>query len=353
MAFSFPEPTSLAGNLWRGVLGGPAWIYGVGVRVRAAAYGRGWIETVRVPVPVFCLGNLTVGGSGKTPGVLWLVGLLQRLGHRPAVVSRGYGRRAPGTLLVHNRGEPLPTVDQMGDEPRLIARRTGVPLAVGADRALVCERAFDEFRPDCLVMDDGFQHRRIYRDRDWLCFDSRRAYETGVEKRPAPLLPAGPWREPLDAMDRAHGIFITRAERLSPPQRDALADRFEKRGIRCSFVESRVTVAPPEGSSAPSEAAGPHRWLALSALGDPASFEESLARDGSDVAAIRYRDHHVFSQRETARAFERAEREHRRVIVTEKDRDRLPPGFSPWVARLDWHVVKEEMWASEIESVFS
>jgi tetraacyldisaccharide 4'-kinase len=172
MAFSFPQPTSLAGYLWRGVLGGPAWVYGAGVRVRAAAYDRGWIETVRVPVPVFCLGNLTVGGSGKTPGVLWLVGLLQRLGHQPVVVSRGYGRRATGTSLIPNRGEPLPAVEQMGDEPRLIARRTGVPLAVGADRALAGERAFDEFRPDCLVMDDGFQHHRIYRDRDWLCFDA-------------------------------------------------------------------------------------------------------------------------------------------------------------------------------------
>jgi tetraacyldisaccharide 4'-kinase len=292
-------------------------------------------------------------GREKTPGVLWLVGLLQRLGHRPVVVSRGYGRRETATLLIPNRGEPLAAVDQMGDEPRLIARRTGVPLAVGADRALACELAFDEFRPDCLVMDDGFQHRRIYRDRDWLCFDGRRAYETWVDNRPAPLLPAGPWREPLGAMDRAHGIFITRAERLSPPQRDRLADRFQKRGIRFSFVESRVTVAPPEGSSVPNQAADPHRWLALSALGDATSFEESLARDGSDVGAIRYRDHHVFSQRETARAFERAERERRMVIVTEKDQERLPPGFSPWVARLDWHVNEEETWVSEIESVFS
>ncbi len=349
MAFSFPQPTSLVGYLWRGVFGGPAWVYGVGMRVRSAAYGRGWIEIVRVPVPVFCLGNLTVGGSGKTPGVLWLVGLLQRLGHRPAVISRGYGRRETGPLLVPNRGEPLPTVDQMGDEPRLIARRTGVPLAVGTDRALAGERAYDEFRPDCLVMDDGFQHRRIYRDRDWLCFDGRRAYETVVDNRPAPLLPAGPWREPLSGMDRAHGIFITRAERLSVSQREALANQLIKRGIRFSFVESRVTWASPDGT----QSTGPQRWLALSGLGDPASFEQSLARDGSDVAAIRYRDHHVFSEQETARAFERAQREHRRVIVTEKDRERLPAGFSPWVARLDWHVNEEETWVSEIESVFS
>lgn len=334
-------------------MAGPAWIYGAGVRARGRAYERGWIETVRIPVPIFCLGNLTVGGSGKTPGVLWLVELLQKLKHRPVVVSRGYGRRSAGPLLIPNRGEPLPSVDQMGDEPRLIGRRTGVPVVVDTDRARACETAHTEFRPDCLVMDDGFQHRRIFRDRDWICFDSRLAHRTWVNNGPVSLLPAGPWREPLTVLGRAHGVFFTRAERLSVSQREALSERFHKYGIRFSFVESHVTLSDPEGTKAGAEDTGQKRWLALSGLGDPGSFEESLARDGADVAAVRYGDHHIFSHRETEGVFERAVREGRRVIVTEKDRERIPPGFSPWVARLEWRVLEEDAWVSEIESVFS
>jgi tetraacyldisaccharide 4'-kinase len=107
-------------------MGGPSLLYDGLSRARAAAYARGILETVRVPVPIFCLGNLTVGGSGKTPGVLWLLEELKKRGHRPAIVSRGYGRRDRSpVVLVPNQGEPLPGVERIGDEPRFLARRSG------------------------------------------------------------------------------------------------------------------------------------------------------------------------------------------------------------------------------------
>src|SRR5262245_11784908 len=114
-------PFSLPG--WGAFFWLPSKVYSVLTRVRGRAYEKGYAETVRMPVPVFCVGNLTVGGSGKTPVTLWLAERLQGLGRRPAVLSRGYGRLSEGLRLVDNGGGPLPTARDIGDEPRLLAER--------------------------------------------------------------------------------------------------------------------------------------------------------------------------------------------------------------------------------------
>lgn len=336
-------------------MGGPALLYGALSRLRTEAYGRGFFETVRVPVPVFCLGNLTVGGSGKTPGVLWLVEELKKRGHRPAVVTRGYGRRQGAPLiLVPNRGEPMPDVYTIGDEPRLLARRGRVPVAIGADRALAVERAWEEFQPDCVVMDDGFQHHRIYRDRDLVCMDAILAYDVFVKKVPTPLLPAGPWRESPNGLKRAHLLFVTRAEWLSAEEGETLQGCLRKKGIEHVRVVGRLSFFDNvTGENVSSERLKGQQVLALSGLGDPASFERALTQRGAHVRAARYRDHHYFTPQEIATVLDRARRDGCRVIVTEKDRERLPATFPALVARLDWDVEKEGSWVSVIESVFS
>lgn len=355
MPFAFPNPQSPLGLAWRTLFWGPSFLYGVLSRLRAEGYRRGFFETVRIPVPVFCVGNLTVGGSGKTPGVLWLVEELKKRGHRPAVVSRGYGRRGgPSLVVVPNRGEILPDARRMGDEPRLLARRLGVPIAVGADRALAGRRAWEEFQPDCLVMDDGFQHHRVYRDRDLVCMDALLAHTVFIKKAPTPLLPAGPWREPLRALERAHVLFLTRAERLPREQGEALQRNLHGRGIPTAVVSSRLTFRDSvTWETVPSGTLKGQRVLVLSGLGDPASFENALRQLGAEVRAERYRDHHFFSPAETAKALERAQRDGCRLVVTEKDRERLPDTYPVLVARLDWVLEKEESWGSVIESVFS
>jgi tetraacyldisaccharide 4'-kinase len=355
MAFSFPSPQSPGGLLWRVLWAGPSFLYSALSHLRTEAYRRGYFETVRVPVPVFCLGNLTVGGSGKTPGVLWLVEELKKRGHRPAVVTRGYGRRQGAPLiLVPNRGEPLPDVYTIGDEPRLLARRGAVPLAIGADRALAVERAWEEFKPDCVVMDDGFQHHRIYRDRDLVCMDAIMAYHVFVKKVPTPLLPAGPWRESPTELKRAHMLFVTRAERLTPEQGEALQGGLWKKGIENVRVVGRLSfIDNVTGEGVSSEGLKGQNVLALSGLGDPASFENALELRGAHVRRERYRDHHFFTPKEVTGVLERARRDGCRVIVTEKDRERLPAAFPALVARLDWNLEKEGSWVSVIESVFS
>jgi len=342
------------GLLWRTFFWGPSLIYGGISRCRAWAYGNGVLETVRVPVPVFCMGNLTVGGSGKTPGVLWLVDELKKRGRRPAVVTRGYGRRGSApVVLVPNRGEPIPDVQTIGDEPRLIARRTGVPVVIGADRALACERAWEEFRPDCLVMDDGFQHHRIFRDRNFICLDARLAEKVFLNHAPTPLLPAGPWREWVSCLDRANMIFVTRAERLPGHRLSDLQKCLGERGLKNTAVFGRLTFRDRTGEIFPPEGLKGQRVLALSGLGDPASFENALTQVGALVAGERHGDHHYFTAQEGAAALARARREGRRLVVTEKDLERLPEAFPALVARLDWQMKEEGAWASVIESVFS
>ncbi len=346
---------SVEGLLWRTLLWGPSLLIEGISRCRAMAYRHGILETVRVPAPVFCVGNLTVGGSGKTPGVLWLVEELKKRGHRPAVVTRGYGRRNALLLMLIPHGiEPLPDAETMGDEPRLLARRSGVSIAISADRALACERAWEQFKPDCLVMDDGFQHHRIHRDRDFVCLDAQLAHSVFLSGLPTPLLPAGPWREKPSALTRAHLIFVTRAERLTGERLGALQKCLGDRGLKVVPVFGRMTFQ----DNVTGETVSPawfkdQRVLALSGLGDPASFEKALSHLGANVAGARYGDHHFFSLQEWAGALKRAHLEGRCVVITEKDRERLPEDFPALVARLDWQLEKEDVWAPVIESVFS
>lgn len=344
------------GSFWWILAAGPSALYGMGVRLRNAFYESGQWETVRLPVPVFCLGNLTVGGSGKTPGVLWLAGRLKAAGRRPVVVSRGYGRQSTeAVILAPNAGEPLPPATRIGDEPRLIASRLpGVPVAVGADRARAAERAWERFSPDCVVLDDGFQHRRLWRTRDFLCLDAATAHRVFVAGRPTPLLPAGPWRERPSAAARAQAWFFTRAERLGPEQKSALRAALSSAGRPLYFADYALSFRDgPSGANVPAESLSGAPVLALSGLGDPGGFEASLERVGARVAGLRFPDHHAFSDEDQDRAMALARAEGRRLIVTEKDAQRLPSNFPALVAEVNWRWEGEDPWDAWIESAFS
>lgn len=179
--------------------------YGLAIQARRAAYALGLLPRRRVGVPVLCVGNLTVGGTGKTPAVIALAKRLQEWGRRPAVVSRGYRADKDKTaiVLVDPAGADWRAA---GDEPLLIARSLpGVPVLCGADRAATAERAIAETQADVVVLDDGFQHWRLHRDLDIVLLDGTDPFGNGK------LLPAGPLREPLRALHRAGLVVITKA----------------------------------------------------------------------------------------------------------------------------------------------
>ena len=184
-----------------------SWGYGVGVGVRNALFDWKVLKEVRLPVPVISVGNITTGGTGKTPTVIMLVKELQKLGRKPAVLTRGYG--AP-KLAGGLRGK--------SDEVMVIEHECpGVPVVVNGDRVAGGREAIEKHGADVLVMDDGFQHRRLARDLNIVLVDA-------TEPMGIPgLLPRGTWREPPHNLKRANMIMLTRCEQVSPELADLAA----------------------------------------------------------------------------------------------------------------------------------
>lgn len=196
-------------------LGAPlSWLYGAGVSLRNRHYDRNPEASTRLPVPVVSVGNLTAGGSGKTPFVAALARELLGRGEPVAVLSRGYGRRSQSPfVLVSDGNRILASAEDSGDEPlELAGGAPGLAVAVGPDRAAVGRELLERLGPHMLLLDDGFQHRRLHRDLDLVCFDAR---EPVASMR---LLPRGRLREPLESLSRAHAIVWTRWSEDAPSE---------------------------------------------------------------------------------------------------------------------------------------
>ncbi|MBH0185662.1 MAG: tetraacyldisaccharide 4'-kinase [Nitrospira sp.] len=195
---------------------GVAFLYGLIVRLRNACYRFGWCRSSRVACRVVSVGNLTVGGTGKTPVVILLTQWLQSQGRRVAVLSRGYKRASGGSQrLVSDGVTVLAGPSEAGDEPFLLARRCPeAVVAVGADRAALGQWILAQYPVDCMILDDGFQHRGLRRDVDLVLLDATDA--TGLDA----MAPAGRLREPLQGLVRATAVVVTRAdskEEVEPP----------------------------------------------------------------------------------------------------------------------------------------
>ena len=202
MAFMDPgQPV----NPW---LLGIAHVYGLVVRLRTWCYRRGFLRSSRLPCRVISVGNLTVGGTGKTPLVMLLANWLTSEGQRVAILSRGYKRVGSGSpLLVSDGTRMLVGPSEAGDEPFLIARHCPEAIvAVGADRAALGRWVLAQFAVDCMLLDDGFQHLGLQRDVDLVLLDATDV--TGLDA----MVPAGRLREPLGGLARASAILITRAD---------------------------------------------------------------------------------------------------------------------------------------------
>jgi len=163
-----------------------SWLFGLVVRLRAFAYKNGWLKSTRLSVPVIVVGNITVGGTGKTPVVIWLAELLKTAGYSPGVISRGYGGIA-STWPQQVREDSDSRV--VGDEAKILARRTGCPVAVGPNRGESAQALIDCHQCNIIISDDGLQHYALQRDVEIALVDGERRYGNGY------LLPAGPLRE--------------------------------------------------------------------------------------------------------------------------------------------------------------
>jgi tetraacyldisaccharide 4'-kinase len=300
-------------------------VFRAGAAARASLYQVGVLRAAHAPAPVLSVGNLAVGGAGKTPAALALAARLAARGRRVALLSRGYGAFRRDARVVSDGRRLLLGASEAGDEPALLARRLpGAAVLCGPRRAALARLAVEALGADALVLDDGFQHRALARDLDLVVLD---AVDPAGNGR---LLPRGPNREPLAALQRAHLAWLSRADEAEPAALDSLRARARAATARPP-VEARYAVSDVlDGALAASrgrDALRGRRVLLLCALARPDGFRRTLARLGAEVVAERvFRDHHAFTSAELREVLAAADRARAAwVATTEKDAVRLPP----------------------------
>jgi tetraacyldisaccharide 4'-kinase len=262
--------------------------------LRGWLYARGVLRSRRLDCPVVAVGNLTVGGTGKTPAVELAVRTLVELGHRPAVLSRGYGRRSRGVRIVADAASIRLDAEEAGDEPFLLARRLpGVPVVVGANRYEAGRLARERFGVTTVVLDDAFQHRALAKDVEIVMARARVPWGNGR------LLPGGPLREPLTALARADLIVVTGADgphdvdavdaaaRVHAPEVPVLAARHVATECWDAGPMKDVPLAQLRG----------RRLFAFAGIGAPEAFRRTLADTGVvECGFARFADHHWYSR---------------------------------------------------------
>jgi tetraacyldisaccharide 4'-kinase len=250
-------------------------LYRVVVAVRAAAYRCGLFRQERVDIPVVVVGNLTVGGTGKTPLTAWLVGQLKAQGHRPGVATRGHGRQGQGVLRV----DADHAAADVGDEPLLLARRTGVPVCV-ASRRIEAARALQAEGCDVVVCDDGLQHLALARDLEIAVIDGSRGLGNGR------LLPAGPLRESPSRLRHVDFVVVNGG--------GAAAATAWPEALRMA-LSGDGALSLSEGAIRPLSAFAGARVHAVAGIGNPSRFFDQLRAGGLDLVEHPFPDHHAFS----------------------------------------------------------
>ncbi len=324
-------------------------LYGVVIRLRLYLYRLNIFRTKKLPCRVISVGNITVGGTGKTPTVIHIARLLKARGMRPAIVSRGYGRKRESDILTVSDGRNIPLdADRGGDEPFLIAcKLPGVPVVVGADRYEAGMHAINELRPDVVVLDDGYQHIRLMRDLNIALLDGEDAFGKGR------LFPAGTLREPLSALRRAELVLVTKTDRTSDVERIGRTVRnytnapiFTARLTPIDLVDAETGEARELGTLRNTTV------LAFSGIARPSSFFTSLQELGARlVDAVPFPDHHRYTSGDLAEIRRKAaDLRVDLIVTTEKDAVRLRP-FRPrdvWSLRIEQHIIESGEWERAI-----
>ncbi len=264
------------------------WLYRGVTAVRAGLYRRGWLASVRLPVPVLVVGNITLGGTGKTPLVIALARHLRGAGWQPGVVSRGYGGDVDGPCLLPEDPDPA----RFGDEPCLIRRRANVPVAVGKRRPEAARLLVDA-GVDVIIADDGLQHYRLQRDVEICVIDGERRLGNGL------VLPCGPLREPPSRLRRVDYRVVNGGE-VGP-------------GEVPMQLTGEEAVRVNGGDRRPLAAFRGQRVHAVAGIGHPARFFDSLRRHGLEVIGHAFEDHHAYVPGDLAFG------DNLPVLMTEKD----------------------------------
>jgi tetraacyldisaccharide 4'-kinase len=310
-------------------------LYGGLALLRRRLFARGTLKSHRLPCPVISVGNLTLGGTGKTPMVIHLAEKIQRLGYRPVILSRGYkGLAEKGGAVVSDGGNLLCDARQAGDEPYLMAALLPtVPVVVGRNRFRAGMDAVRRFHPDMVILDDGYQHLRLKRNVNLLLVDAQRPFGNGH------ILPRGTLRESAASLRDADAVVLTRSGQARRAALGGLIRRVHPRPVFFSDHQSvvRVVLGAGQAVGALPDEVRPDidvdfkgkRSFAFAGLGRNQAFYRSVELLGAGLqGTLSFDDHHVFTDGDLHRVVKAAERSGATCLMTtDKDYVRLPPGI--------------------------
>ncbi len=265
-------------------------LYRLIVSIRRQLYVSGVFKQHRLPVPVIIVGNITVGGTGKTPFVIWLTTQLKNAGYRPGIVSRGYGGHAQHYPQLVDKNSAATVV---GDEPVLIHRHTACPMAVAPDRVAAARLLVEQHNCNIIISDDGLQHYALARDIEIVIVDGQRQFGNQL------CLPAGPLREPLNRINQSDFIVFN-----SPLSTTDFAMQLEQ-GSAVNLADSALTKSLHQFSG--------KTIHAVAGIGNPQRFFEQLRKQNMSVIEHSFPDHHSFSQTDLQFSDDLA------ILMTEKD----------------------------------
>ena len=283
--------------LGRAVLFALSKVYGWAEAANRAAYRKGWRKAEHINTRVVCVGNITAGGTGKTTAVLLAAATLAKQGVRVAVVSRGYKRHAKGSEPVILTEKSEVDWHEVGDEPFMMSRllkNYNVPIVISANRVRACYKAVVRFKSKVILLDDGMQHHKLYRDANIVLVDAKNPFGNGH------LLPYGILREPVTSLERASLILLTHTEQVSEADLHALKEQIRSYNAKAEILQS---IHEPQyymdvftGTQLPLSALKGGA-ACFCALGHPETFENTLSGIGINLKQKwRFADHHHYTE---------------------------------------------------------
>jgi tetraacyldisaccharide 4'-kinase len=305
-------------------------IYTLAVYLRNRLYDFHLLPIVKLDVPVISVGNLTVGGTGKTPAVEYIARLLLSIHLRPAIVTRGYGRKQLGTVVVSDGEKIRATVEAGGDEAMQLARRLQRAVVIADEKkSRGAQHASENFQIDAVIVDDGFQHRKLHRDLDIVLVDASSFFDNQW------VLPAGPFREPFGSLSRADVVIFSNAGRSTAGAVDKLSHQTSRNSSAVLFtasLEPKFFENLATGEHQPISFLNGRKVFAACGIARPARFFEEIRKRGAHVVgSAAFPDHYAFEKDDVIALVKRARQARAEaIVITEKD-------ATKWSAESDAH----------------
>lgn len=329
------EKHGLLAAMILGMLRLMSFIYGLGVQCTLAMYRWGILHRYKLPCKVISLGNITVGGTGKTPTAQRLAAFIRDMGYRVVILNRGYRADWKGQVGVVSDGRKIyMTVTEAGDEAYLLAKSLpGVPVVIGRNRSVTGDYAVRHLNAEVIILDDAYQHWQLERDLDIVLIDTINVFGNNF------LLPRGTLREPLTNLDRAHAFLLTKVDQSTDIARDAIRETVRKYNAEALVIESTHTPrcyieieewykgVRPETVSL--DKVKGRSVLPFSAIGNPSSFEQTITDLHVNIVdAVRYPDHHDYTMAEMQSIMQKAvDCGAEALVTTDKDAVKIPSEF--------------------------